>query len=79
MKITKTQLKQIIKEELDLTRLAGPAVNDYHFLLLEIAELYKQLTIMRPDEDFLHDKIERLHASFTRMHRRATIKQKYNK
>ena len=79
MKITKSQLKQIIKEELDLTRLAGRAVDDGHLLLLETAELYKELTIMRPDEDFLVDRIALLHASFKRMYRRAKIKQKYNK
>ena len=79
MKITKSQLKQIIKEELDLTRLAGPAVDDYHLLLLQTAELYKELTNMYPEQDFLHDRIKRLYASFFRMHRRAKIKQKYNK
>ena len=43
MKITKSQLKQIIKEELDLASLAAGSHDDYHMLLLETAELYKEL------------------------------------
>ena len=79
MKITKSQLKQIIKEELDLASLAAGSHDDYHMLLLETAELYKELATMYPDEDFLNDRIENLHASFSRMYRRAKLRQKYNK
>jgi hypothetical protein len=79
MKITKSQLKQIIKEELDLARLAGGAVDDYHLLLLETAELYGKLASMYPDQDFLNDRIKNLHASFSRMYKRAELRQKSNK
>ncbi len=70
MKITRSKLKEIIKE-IDLSRLAGKAHDDYHLLLLETAELYKELATMRPDENFLHGRIKRLHASFSRMYKRA--------
>jgi hypothetical protein len=66
MKITKEQLKQIIKEEIN----AADAVDDYHMMLLEIAEKYAKLAKTYPDRDFFLTQINKLHSLFTILEKR---------
>ena len=63
MKITKSQLKQIIKEEISLV----DTVDDYHMMLLKTAERYAKLAEAYPDKDFMLTQIRNLHAMFANM------------
>jgi len=66
MKITKEQLKQIIKEEINATN----AVDDYHMMLLKTAERYAKLSETYPNRDFLLTQINRLHSLFANLEKR---------
>ena len=83
MKITKQQLKQLIKEELavleeglDLGRLAGGAVDDTHLMLLETAERYRVIAEAKPEYagQLMEARIKNLHAAFKRMVMRFRVK-----
>ena len=66
MKITKSQLKQIIKEEISLV----DTVDDYHMMLLKTAERYAKLAEAYPDKDFMLTQIRNLHAMFANIEKR---------
>tara|TARA_R100000426_G_scaffold76851_1_gene54356 strand:- start:52 stop:273 length:222 start_codon:yes stop_codon:yes gene_type:complete len=66
MKITKQQLKQIIKEEIN----AANTVDDYHTMLLKTAERYAKLSKAYPDRDFLLTQINKLHSLFANLEKR---------
>ena len=66
MKITKEQLKQIIREEITV----ADAVDDYHMMLLKTAERYAKLSKAYPDRDFLLTQINKLHSLFANLEKR---------
>ena len=83
MKITKQQLKQLIREELavfeetlDLGALAGGAEDDNHLMLLETAARYEAIAKVKPGWAAGYGStIKRIHAMFRRVSLRLKLEK----